>query len=156
MFSGSIVALITPMDTDGAVDYGSLKRLVDFHLSNQTDALVIMGTTGESVTLSFAEQRQVLEAVLVQGHAGLQLAAGQARQPTLLLFGRTQAHQQLAGHHGAGHEGAAAIHPGHVGEFPDIAQPDGRAGCSEDETPAREPEVLGFFTGHASPVCFYL
>ena len=66
MFSGSIVALITPMDPVGAVDYDSLKRLVDFHLSNQTDALVIMGTTGESVTLNFAEQLQVLEAVLVQ------------------------------------------------------------------------------------------
>ena len=76
MFSGSIVALITPMDPDGAVDYGSLKRLVDFHLSNQTDALVIMGTTGESVTLSFAEQLEVLEAVLKQVDGRIPVIAG--------------------------------------------------------------------------------
>ena len=63
MFSGSIVALITPMDLDGRVDYDSLKRLVDFHISNQTSALVIMGTTGEAATLSFDEQLQVFAAV---------------------------------------------------------------------------------------------
>ena len=82
MFSGSIVALITPMDPDGAVDYGSLKRLVDFHLSNQTDALVIMGTTGESVTLSFSEQIQVLEAVLAQVDGRIPVIAGNGSNST--------------------------------------------------------------------------
>lgn len=82
MFSGSIVALITPMDPTGAVDYDSLKRLVDFHLSNQTDALVIMGTTGESVTLSFAEQLQVLKAVLAQVDGRIPVIAGNGSNST--------------------------------------------------------------------------
>lgn len=58
MFSGSIVALITPFTPDGEVDYISLKKLVDFHVDAGTDAIVSVGTTGESATLTVEEPRE--------------------------------------------------------------------------------------------------
>ena len=67
MFHGSMVALVTPMDEDGTVSEASLKGLVEFHLERGTDAIVAVGTTGESATLDFDEHcrviRQVVQAV---------------------------------------------------------------------------------------------
>ncbi|MDF0535759.1 4-hydroxy-tetrahydrodipicolinate synthase [Shewanella sp. A32] len=60
MISGSIVALITPMSPDGSVDYASLERLVEFHVDNGTDAIVSVGTTGESATLPMQEHVDVV------------------------------------------------------------------------------------------------
>lgn len=47
MFHGSIVALLTPMRQNGAVDYVCLRKLVDWHIAQGTDAIVVIGTTGE-------------------------------------------------------------------------------------------------------------
>lgn len=58
---GSITALITPMKPDGAVDYDTLAKLIDWQISEGTDALVAVGTTGESATLSMSEHCQVIE-----------------------------------------------------------------------------------------------
>ena len=55
MFSGSLVALVTPFDSSSRVDYRSLKRLIDFHVEQGSDGLVIGGTTGESATLTYSE-----------------------------------------------------------------------------------------------------
>ena len=52
MFKGSLVALVTPMSGDGSVDYTQLEALIDFHVKEGTNALVIAGTTGESATLN--------------------------------------------------------------------------------------------------------
>ncbi len=61
MFRGSIVALVTPMLGNGDVDYARLEALVDFHLREGTEALVIAGTTGESATLSPEEHCELLQ-----------------------------------------------------------------------------------------------
>jgi len=61
MFKGSLVALVTPMLSDGAVDYPQLEALLDFHVAQGTDALVIAGTTGESATLSHSEHCELLK-----------------------------------------------------------------------------------------------
>lgn len=63
MFSGSMVALITPFQ-DGQVDFKTLEELVDFHLENGTDGIVPVGTTGESPTLSYEEHKKVIECVV--------------------------------------------------------------------------------------------
>lgn len=67
MFHGSMVALVTPMQADGSLDQESLHKLVEFHIENGTDAIVAVGTTGESATLNEKEHcdmiRQVVEAV---------------------------------------------------------------------------------------------
>ncbi len=60
MFKGSLVALVTPMSGDGSVDYTHLESLIDFHIEQGTDALVIAGTTGESATLNPEEHCQLL------------------------------------------------------------------------------------------------
>ena len=62
--TGSIVALITPFDEAGNVDFAALDRLVDFHLDNGTDAILVLGTTGESSTMTDAEDYAVAEAVI--------------------------------------------------------------------------------------------
>ena len=60
MIQGSIVALVTPMDNEGNVDKEGLKNLVEYHIQKETDALVIMGTTGESATLNEDEHCDVI------------------------------------------------------------------------------------------------
>ena len=60
MITGSIVALVTPMQEDGSVDYEALHRLVDWHVEEGTDAIVSVGTTGESATLGQEEHCQVI------------------------------------------------------------------------------------------------
>ncbi|MFL2547475.1 MAG: 4-hydroxy-tetrahydrodipicolinate synthase [Candidatus Rariloculaceae bacterium] len=61
MFAGSIVALVTPMDADGRINYGDLAKLVEFHIGAGTEALVIAGTTGESATLTCDEHIELIE-----------------------------------------------------------------------------------------------
>lgn len=76
MLSGSLVALITPMDEQGAVDFSSLQRLVEYHLAAGTSGLVVVGTTGESATLDMAEHLSVVEAVLTYAAGRLPVVAG--------------------------------------------------------------------------------
>ncbi len=61
MFKGSLVALVTPMLGDGAVDYTQLEALIDFHVEQGTNGLVIAGTSGESATLSHKEHQELLK-----------------------------------------------------------------------------------------------
>ena len=60
IFTGAAVALVTPFNADGSVNYEELARLIDFQIENGTDALVIAGTTGESSTLSEQEHIDVI------------------------------------------------------------------------------------------------
>ena len=60
MFKGSLVALVTPFDGRDRVDYAGLKRLVDFHVEQGSDGLVIAGTTGESPTLERSEHIELI------------------------------------------------------------------------------------------------
>jgi len=64
MFSGSLVAIVTPMTADGAVDFAALEQLVELHISAGTDGLVVAGTTGESATLTKPEHIAVIEAAV--------------------------------------------------------------------------------------------
>jgi 4-hydroxy-tetrahydrodipicolinate synthase len=59
-----MVALVTPMRADGAIDYEALERLVNFHIENETDAIVAVGTTGESATLDEKEHCDVISQVV--------------------------------------------------------------------------------------------
>lgn len=63
MFKGSMVALVTPFK-NGKIDFGALRKLIDFHLDNGTDVLVPCGTTGESATMSHDEHKSVLSYVV--------------------------------------------------------------------------------------------
>lgn len=96
MFKGSWVALITPMDQQGNIDYNSLHQLVDFHLENDTDGLVVMGTTGEASTIPFAEQLNVIAKVCGQVKGKIPVIAGNGTNATVDGVARTQALDKLA------------------------------------------------------------
>ncbi len=64
MFQGSMVALVTPMLDDGSVDDAALVALVNFHIEAGTDAIVAVGTTGESATLTVPEHAQVIKRII--------------------------------------------------------------------------------------------
>ena len=64
VFTGAGVAIVTPMHANGDVDYESLHRLIDFQVENGTDAIVIVGTTGEASTLSHEEHIEVIRAAV--------------------------------------------------------------------------------------------
>jgi 4-hydroxy-tetrahydrodipicolinate synthase len=66
---GSIVALVTPFQADGSVDYAGLKRLIDWHIAEGTDCIGVVGTTGESPTVSVQEHCEIIR-VAVQHAAG--------------------------------------------------------------------------------------
>ena len=76
MLTGSLVALITPMHEDGRVNYEQLERLVQWHIDNGTDAIVSMGTTGESATLSVDEHLSVVEATIQYAAKRIKIIAG--------------------------------------------------------------------------------
>ncbi len=82
MFHGSMVALVTPMQEDGSVDFDSLARLVEFHVENGTDAIVAMGTTGESATLDEKEHCQVIRRVVEMAAGRVPVIAGTGANST--------------------------------------------------------------------------
>ena len=60
IFTGSGVALVTPFNEDGSVNYEQLKDLVEYHVSHKTDAIIICGTTGEASTMTEEEHIDVI------------------------------------------------------------------------------------------------
>ena len=63
MWKGSLVALATPFDAQNRIDYEALQRLIDFHVEQGSEGLVIAGTTGESATLSQPEHVELVRAI---------------------------------------------------------------------------------------------
>ena len=76
MLSGSIVAIVTPMTADGALDLARLKSLVDWHVAEGTDGIVIVGTTGESPTVDVAEHCKLIEAAIEYAAGRVPVIAG--------------------------------------------------------------------------------
>jgi 4-hydroxy-tetrahydrodipicolinate synthase len=77
-----MVALVTPMRADGSLDSDSLRKLVEFHISQGTDGIVAVGTTGESATLSFEEHYEVIRLVVEQVNGRIPVIAGTGANST--------------------------------------------------------------------------
>lgn len=82
MIQGSIVALVTPMKRDGSLDDESLSRLIEFHLEQGTDAIVAVGTTGESATLDEEEHCRVIRFVVDRVAGRIPVIAGTGANST--------------------------------------------------------------------------
>ncbi len=82
MFQGSIVAMVTPMTSDGGVDEAALADLVEFHVDNGTDAIVAVGTTGESATLDPEEHCHVIGRVVELASGRLPVIGGTGANST--------------------------------------------------------------------------
>ncbi|MGJ8670070.1 MAG: 4-hydroxy-tetrahydrodipicolinate synthase, partial [Oceanococcus sp.] len=79
---GSIVALVTPMQADGAIDYPALDRLIEWHISSGTDAIVSVGTTGESATLEVTEHLEVINRTVQTVNGRIPVLAGTGANAT--------------------------------------------------------------------------
>ena len=82
MITGSMVALVTPMHVNGQVDWSALRELVDWHIAEGSDAIVAVGTSGESPTLSMTEHMQVIEEVVRRAAGKLPVIAGTGANST--------------------------------------------------------------------------
>ncbi|MCT4928264.1 4-hydroxy-tetrahydrodipicolinate synthase [Pseudomonas aeruginosa] len=91
MFTGSIVALVTPMDDKGAVDRASLKKLIDYHVASGTAAIVSVGTTGESATLAHDEHVDVVLQTLELADGRIPVIAGTGANSTREAVALTEA-----------------------------------------------------------------
>ena len=80
--TGSIVALVTPMHEDGSVDFDALRRLVDWHVEQGTDCIGVVGTTGESPTLSVEEHCEVIRVAVEHAKGRVPVMAGAGANST--------------------------------------------------------------------------
>lgn len=76
LFVGSGVALITPFNEDGTINFDKLRELVNFHIENETDALIICGTTGEVATLTDEEQIECIRVAAEEANGRIPVIAG--------------------------------------------------------------------------------
>jgi len=105
MFHGSNVALVTPMDDHGQIDFGALERLVDFHLRSGTNGIVVAGTTGESAALTENEFKRLVSRVAAQAGSSISVLAGTGSADTAKTIRKTL----IAGEQGA--DGALVVTP---------------------------------------------
>ncbi|MDB4040644.1 4-hydroxy-tetrahydrodipicolinate synthase [Methylophilaceae bacterium] len=82
MFQGSIVAIVTPMNLDGSIDIGNFKNLLDFHIENKTDGIVVLGTTGECPTIDFDEHTFLIKEAVLHIKGRIPVIAGTGANST--------------------------------------------------------------------------
>ena len=94
MLKGSLVALITPMNQDGSINYEQLHDLIDWHIENGTDGIVAVGTTGESATLPVEEHLAVIEATVKHVNKRVPVIAGTGANNTVEAIALSNAAEQ--------------------------------------------------------------
>lgn len=105
MFQGSMVALVTPMNADDSINKTSLRQLVDYHIEQQTDAIIAVGTTGEAATLTHDEHCEVIQIVVEQVAGRIPVIAGTGSNSTAEAIDYTRYAQQ------AGADGCLLVTP---------------------------------------------
>lgn len=91
MFKGNLVALVTPMLPGGELDFAALERLVEWHLAEGSDGLVIIGTTGESPTITDQERSQIVSSVIKQVRGRTRVIVGTGTNATASSIANTKA-----------------------------------------------------------------
>lgn len=92
---GSIVALITPFNEDGSVNFDQLERLLEFHVENGTDAILTLGTTGESATMTDEEDNSVVKFVVDYIAGRIPVIAGSGSNSTAAQTAKSLKYQEL-------------------------------------------------------------
>jgi 4-hydroxy-tetrahydrodipicolinate synthase len=95
MFSGSLVAIVTPMTAEGALDWPAWDRLMDFHLSEGSDGIVVAGTTGESPVLSVDEIEELTRRAVARCGGKLKVVVGAGTHSTATTVARTRTLSRL-------------------------------------------------------------
>lgn len=92
---GSVVALVTPFHADGSVNFAALRQLVEWHIENKTDAILTLGTTGESSTMTHEEDDAVLQCVIDAAAGRVPVIAGTGSNSTQTMLEKSLRAQQL-------------------------------------------------------------
>ena len=95
MFQGSIVALVTPMNPDGSIDIDKFKGLLDFHIENKTDGVVVLGTTGECPTIDFDEHTFLVKEAVSHIKGRIPVIAGTGANSTKEAVFLTQSAKEV-------------------------------------------------------------
>jgi 4-hydroxy-tetrahydrodipicolinate synthase len=95
MFCGSMVAIVTPMTADGALDWAAWDRLLDFHMREGTDGIVVAGTTGESPALSVAEIEELTRRAVTRCRGKVKVLVGAGSHATDVTVARTRTLSRL-------------------------------------------------------------
>ncbi len=95
MFSGSLVAIVTPMTADGALDWAAWERLLDFHIREGTDGIVVAGTTGESPCLSMEETEELTRRAVARCRGKVKVIVGSGTHSTAGTVARTRTLSRL-------------------------------------------------------------
>src|SRR5471032_2868782 len=82
MIKGSIVAIVTPMHADGSLDIPGLRKLIDWHIAEGTDGIVIVGTSGESATVSVEEHCELIKLAVDHAAKRIPIIAGTGANST--------------------------------------------------------------------------
>ena len=93
---GSLVAIVTPMREDGALDFEAFRKLIDWHVREGTDGIVVVGTTGESPTVDFEEHRLVIDMAVKHAAKRIPIIAGTGANSTKEAIGLAE-HAKKAG-----------------------------------------------------------
>ena len=91
MLSGSIVAIVTPMQDDNRIDFARFRALMDFHVAEGTDAIVVVGTTGESPTVDFDEHKELIRVAVEHAQGRIPIIAGTGGNSTAEAIELTEA-----------------------------------------------------------------
>ena len=83
MFEGSIVALVTPFNKNGEIDFKSLENLIEFHIREKTDGILPCGCTGEAATLTHDEQKKIIKFVVEKVNGRIPVVAGTGSNSTV-------------------------------------------------------------------------
>ena len=91
IFTGMATALVTPMHTDGSIDYEAFGRFIEFQIENGINALVVMGTTGENATIEYKEQKEIIRFVVETVAGRVPVIAGTGTNNTEHVIHNTKA-----------------------------------------------------------------
>lgn len=95
MFKGSGVALVTPFNEDLSVNYKKVEELVEYHCENKTDALIILGTTGEASTLTDLEKENIVKVVIEKNNKRLPIIVGAGTNDTMKAIELSKKYESL-------------------------------------------------------------
>lgn len=95
MIKGSIVALITPFNEDGSVNYKRLRELIDWHVENETDAILVLGTTAETPTLTLSEEDEIARISIEHAAGRVPIIVGSGSNNTMVAIEQSLKYEKM-------------------------------------------------------------
>jgi 4-hydroxy-tetrahydrodipicolinate synthase len=95
MIRGSIVALITPFNEDGSVNYTRIRELIEWHIEEQTDAILVLGTTAETPTLTMAEEDEIVRIAIEQAAGRVPIIVGSGSNNTMMAVEQSLKYESM-------------------------------------------------------------